>query len=64
MIWIAVIYATLDQKDQALLWLERSYEERSNGLFLLNTYVEFESLKSEPEFISLQRKIGLDEQAY
>lgn len=62
-IWIAVIYAALDKKDLALLWLEKSYEERSNNLFLLNSYVEFESLKSEPEFINLRRKIGLDEQA-
>jgi len=59
MFWIAVIYAALDKKDQALLWLERSYEERNMVLFLLNTIVEFENLKSEPEFINLQRKIGL-----
>ena len=59
-----MIYAALDKKEQALFWLEKSYKERSNNLFLLNTYVEFENLKSEPKFISLQRKIGLDEQAY
>jgi tetratricopeptide (TPR) repeat protein len=61
MIWISVIYAALDKKDQALSWLNKSYEERSNSLFLLNVFQEFENLKSEPEFINLQRKIGLAE---
>ena len=62
MIWISVIYAALDKKDQALSWLDKSYEERSNSLFLLNIFREFENLKSESEFINLQRKIGLAEQ--
>lgn len=60
-IWIAVIYAALDQKDMALSWLEKSYDERCNGLFALNTFTEFEHLKSDPEFIRFQRKIGLAE---
>lgn len=58
-IWIAVIYAGLDKKDEALLWIEKSYEDRSNSLFLLNTFREFDHLKSDPDFIRLQRKIGL-----
>ena len=62
MIWISVIYAALDKKDQALSWLNKSYEERSSSLFLLNIFREFENLKSEPKFINLQRKIGLAEQ--
>ena len=61
MIWISVIYAALDKKDQALSWLDKSYEERSSSLFLLNIFREFENLKSESEFINLQRNIGLAE---
>jgi tetratricopeptide (TPR) repeat protein len=60
-IWIAIIYAALDKKDQALWWIERSFEERNSNLFLLNIFTEFEHLKSDPEFIRLQRKIGLAE---
>ena len=59
LLWIAGIYAVLDREDVAMEWLYKSYEEKSNSLFLLNNIAYFESLRSLPEFKSLQKQIGL-----
>ena len=59
LLWIAGIYAVLDKEDVAMEWLHRSYEQRSNSLFLLDNIAYFESLRSLPEFKSLQKQIGL-----
>jgi TolB-like protein/DNA-binding winged helix-turn-helix (wHTH) protein/Flp pilus assembly protein TadD len=54
---IAVIYASLGDRDQAMNWLERSYEERFNPGVLLRP--GFDSLRSDPRFQDLVRRIGL-----
>jgi hypothetical protein len=54
---IAMIYATLGDKDQAMLWVEKGYEERFNPGVLLRP--GFDPLRSEPRFQELVRRIGL-----
>jgi eukaryotic-like serine/threonine-protein kinase len=56
-ITIALVYVGLGQKDEALAWLERGYEERESGMMLRNP--QFDSLRSDPRFDTLMRKIGL-----
>jgi adenylate cyclase len=62
---IAAIYAGLyasparTEKDQAFAWLEKAYEERSDGLVNLNADQRFDSLRSDPRFQDLARRIGL-----
>jgi TolB-like protein/Tfp pilus assembly protein PilF/class 3 adenylate cyclase len=56
---IAAIYAGLDEKDQAFAWLEKAYEERSDGLVNLKAEQRFDSLRSDPRFKDLARRIGL-----
>ncbi len=56
---IAAIYAGLGEKDQAFAWLEKAYEERSDGLVNLNAEQRFDSLRSDPRFTDLARRIGL-----
>jgi adenylate cyclase len=56
---IAAIYAGLGEKDQAFAWLEKAYEERSDGLVNLNAEQRFDSLRSDPRFKDLARRIGL-----
>jgi eukaryotic-like serine/threonine-protein kinase len=56
-ITIALVYVSLGQKDEALAWLERGYEERESGMMLRNP--QFDSLRSDPRFDTLVRKIGL-----
>lgn len=54
---IAVIYAALGDKDQAMTWLEKSYEERFNPGVLLRP--GFDSLRSDSRFEELMRRVGL-----
>jgi TolB-like protein/DNA-binding winged helix-turn-helix (wHTH) protein/Flp pilus assembly protein TadD len=54
---IAVIYASLGDSDQAMRWLEKSYEERFNPGVLLRP--GFDPLRSDPRFQDLVRRIGL-----
>ncbi|HVR25963.1 MAG TPA: tetratricopeptide repeat protein, partial [Candidatus Polarisedimenticolia bacterium] len=54
---IAMIYASMGDNDQAMHWLERSYEERFNPSILLRS--GFDPLRSDPRFEELMRRIGL-----
>ena len=54
---IATIYAALGDKDQAINWLEKGYEDRFNPGVLLRP--GFDPLRSDPRFQQLQQRIGL-----
>jgi tetratricopeptide (TPR) repeat protein len=56
--WIAVIYAGLDEKDEAFAWLEKAYQERSWFLVWLKMDPQLDSLRSDPRFTDLIRRIG------
>jgi TolB-like protein/DNA-binding winged helix-turn-helix (wHTH) protein/Flp pilus assembly protein TadD len=55
---IAVVYAALGDNDQAMLWLEKGYQERFNPSVLLRP--GFDPLRTDPRFQDLQRRVGLD----
>jgi hypothetical protein len=55
-----MIYLALGDKDRALAGLEKAYEVRSQWLFLLKVDKIFDPLRSEPRFIELLNKVGLD----
>jgi hypothetical protein len=54
---IAVIYASLGDKDQAMNWLEKGYEERFDPGVLLRP--GFDPLRSDKRFQDLLHRIGL-----
>ena len=54
---IATIDAAMGDKDQAMTWLEKAYEERFNPSVLLRP--GFDPLRSDPRFQELERRIGL-----
>jgi len=54
---IALIYVGLDQKDQAMAWLEKAYAERFNPSVLRRP--AFDPLRSDPRFQNLLRRTGL-----
>jgi TolB-like protein/DNA-binding winged helix-turn-helix (wHTH) protein/Flp pilus assembly protein TadD len=54
---IAMIYVALGDKDQAIKWLEKGYEERFNPGVLERPC--FDALRSDPRFQDLERRIGL-----
>jgi TolB-like protein len=57
--YFGMLYAGLKDKDQALLWLEKAYEERADGLTWLNVDPMLDDLRPEPRFQDLIRRIGL-----
>lgn len=57
---VAVIYVGLGEKDEAFVWLNRAYDDRSYILALyLTTDARLDTLHSDPRFADLVRKIGL-----
>jgi tetratricopeptide (TPR) repeat protein len=54
---IALVYVGLDEKDQAMAWLEKAYAERFNPGVLLRP--AFDPLRSDARFQDLLRRIGL-----
>jgi serine/threonine-protein kinase len=55
---IGALYALLGEKDQAFEWLERAYKERADGLIHLKVEPVFDSLRSDPRFADLLRRMG------
>ena len=54
---IALIYAGLGDKDQAMIWLNKAYQARFNPSILMRPV--FDPLQSDPRFQDLLRRIGL-----
>ena len=47
----------LDQKNAALDWLEKAYEDRDSNLPYLNSLREWDPLRNEPRFQALVKKV-------
>jgi len=60
---IATIYIGLGEKDRAFEWLQKAYEDRSVWLIHLHLKVDprLDSLRSDPRFTVLLKKMGLEE---
>ncbi len=56
----AIIYLGLGDKRRALDGLEKAYEARSQWMPFLRVEKMFDPLRSEPRFIDLLKKVGLD----
>ena len=56
---IAEFYARLGEKDQAFVWLEKAYAQHSDGLVRLKEELGFDSIRSDPRYADLLRRIGL-----
>ena len=54
-----VAYAGLGDKDQAFQWLERSLQDRAWEINYLNVDSNMDSLRSDPRFTDLVRRLGL-----
>jgi TolB-like protein/DNA-binding response OmpR family regulator/Tfp pilus assembly protein PilF len=57
--YVAVIYAGLNEHEKAMDWLEKAYRYRSNGLVFLKVDPDLDSLRSQPRFQYLQRRMHL-----
>jgi hypothetical protein len=60
---IAEDYAQLGQKDLAFQYLDRAYQLHFSDLLSMNADPELDSLRSDPRFLSLRRRVGLPTQS-
>ena len=56
---LATVCMGLGKKEQAIAWLERAYQQRSLWLNSIAVDFRFDSLRSDPRFTALLKKIGL-----
>jgi TolB-like protein len=58
---MAVVYAGLNDKDQAFEWLDLAYEARSFGMTQLKVETVVDNLRSDPRFKDLLKRMNLPE---
>lgn len=56
---IALIYAALDMREDALGWLETAYANRDPKMTFLKVEPKWNSLRNEPRFIDLMKRMKL-----
>ena len=52
-------YAELGEKDQAFLWMEKAYAEKSDDVAFIKVSRSMASLRSDPRYAALLKKMGL-----
>jgi eukaryotic-like serine/threonine-protein kinase len=55
----AIIYTGLGDKDRAFEWLEKGYEQRTQYVYRVKREPMFDSLRSDPRYAELLRKMNL-----
>lgn len=55
----AMVHSALGEKDEAIAWLEKGYEERDPAMSSLKIDPIWDSLRSDPRFVALLERLGL-----
>jgi hypothetical protein len=53
-------YLGLGENDEAFAWLEQAYKEQSNMLQFVKVHPFFDSIRGDPRFVDLVRRVGLE----
>ena len=56
---MAGFYTRIGEKQKALDYLEKAYDERDFRILLIGVAFEFDNLRAEPRFIDLVKRLGL-----
>ena len=59
--YVASVYAALGEKDRAFEWLEKDLQARNGGLPEIRWQLQFESLRDDPRYKDLLKRMGLPE---
>jgi DNA-binding SARP family transcriptional activator/TolB-like protein len=54
----SLLFLSLGEKDKALEWLERAYDERAEWMIYLSVDPRFDPLRADPRFRDILRRIG------
>ncbi|MGB2869190.1 MAG: protein kinase [Bacteroidota bacterium] len=57
---VALVFASLGDRDQAFRWFDKSYEQQAESLCSVKVDPKLDSLRGDPRFDALLKKIGLD----
>ncbi|HEU5239392.1 MAG TPA: protein kinase [Pyrinomonadaceae bacterium] len=57
---LALVYAALGENDTAFEWLEKGYQRREESLLSIKVDPKVDRLRSDPRFIALLRKLGVE----
>ena len=58
--FIALVYTGLNDKEKALEWLQKAYEEKSGSVRYLKMEPRLQNLRNDPRYTELMKKIGLE----
>ena len=56
---VALVYAGLGDRDSAFKWLDKAYDERTHWLVWLKLDPRWDTLRADPRFAELVRRVGL-----
>jgi DNA-binding winged helix-turn-helix (wHTH) protein/TolB-like protein/Flp pilus assembly protein TadD len=56
---VSGLYSAAGDKEEALDWLERAYQDHSSGMVAIDADLWFDNIRSEPRFIDIRRRVGL-----
>jgi hypothetical protein len=56
---VAMRYAGLGEKDEAMRWLQKAYAQRDEWMVYLKIYPEFAALHDDRRFQEIERRVGL-----
>jgi TolB-like protein/DNA-binding winged helix-turn-helix (wHTH) protein/Tfp pilus assembly protein PilF len=58
-VYLFRVYRALGEEDQAFFWLEKAFQDRDGSLILLAVDPANDSLRSDPRFQNITRRMGL-----
>jgi hypothetical protein len=56
---VALVHMGLGDRERAFAWLERAYDARGWDVIQLKVDMRFDSLRGDPRFADLLRRIGI-----
>ena len=56
---LAMVETALGNRDAAFAWLNRAYDARSANLWLINSEIKFDPIRSDPRFADLLQRMAL-----